>query len=103
MTNQVKLASFKEAFEKFLSYCDDEAITPEAVATFATLKAAGKIRVENEPEFWHGNHCRAESTVELFLVEEPTRFHVVRYCYWETGTQNHGENDVVHTHIFVPQ
>ena len=101
--NQVNLASFKEAFEKFLSFCDED-MTPEClISSFRTLKEEGKIRFENEPEFWNGNHCRSESVVELFLVDEPLRFYVVKFSYWEIGRHLHGDNDVQETHVFVPK
>ena len=103
MKNQVKLASFKEALTMFLSYCDEN-LTPESsIRVFDTLKKEGKMEVQNAPEFWNGNHCRSESTVKLFMVDEPLRFYVVQYSYWEIGRHIHGQNNRAETHVFVPQ
>jgi len=103
MKNQVKLASFKEAFEMFLSYCDENLTPDSLIRVFKTLKEKGKIRVENDPEFWNGNHCKSSSTVELYLINDPLRFYVVKFDYWETGRHIHGQNNRTETHVFVPQ
>ena len=103
MKNSIKLSSFKEAFECFLSYCDDSVQPESIIKSFETLKKEGKMKIQNDTEFWNGNHCQSSSTVELYLINEPLRFYVVRYDYWEVGRHIHGENNRTETHVFVPE
>ena len=99
MTPTVKVASFLEAFKKFLSYADDSSVTINTLSSFSELKSKGMICYENEPIFWHGNHSRSRSWVELFYVNDPVQFFVVKYHYEETSENSKYE---VETSVFVP-
>jgi hypothetical protein len=103
MQPSVKVASFREAFNKFLSFIDDE-ISPSTLQNFATLKTEKIIRFDNETNYFDGNHSTSSSYVELILVEKPIVFYIVKYYYWETyywETSQDSCNDT-QTFIFVP-
>lgn len=94
----VRVASFLEAFSKFLSY-SDSSLSVNTLASFAKLKEEKRIWFENEPNFWHGNHSSSTSSAELVMVEEPTRFYIVRYYYAENSDNSHSRTE---TTVFVP-
>lgn len=99
MTNsKVFVASFYEAFQKFLSYSDDS-LSLSTLASFAKLKEEGRISYSNEDRYWHGNHSHCEEWVELVMIVEPIRFYVVRFHYSEMSDNSHSRTE---TTVFVP-
>jgi len=98
MNTTVKVASFLEAFAKFLSYSDGS-LTVNELASFAELKSNKRIKYGNESQYWNGNHSNSSSYVELLLVEEPCTFYVVKYHYLERSDNSHSRTE---TSIFVP-
>jgi len=97
-TTTVKVASFLEAFSKFLSYSDGS-LTVSTLASFAELKEKKAIKYGNETLYWHGNHSSSNSYVELLLIEEPCLFYIVKYHYSECSDNSHSRTE---TSIFVP-
>lgn len=97
-TVKVKVASFLEAFSKFLSYSDGS-LSINTLASFAKLKETKKIEFENETQYWHGNHSSCKSSAELLLVEEPCIFYVVKFHYYENSENSHSSTE---TSVFVP-
>ena len=98
METSIKLASFLEAFNKFLSYSDGS-LSVNELSSFAKLKEDKKIEFQNETQYWHGNHSSSNSSAELILVEEPCVFYIVKYHYSENSDNSHSSTE---TSIFVP-
>ena len=98
METNVKVASFLEAFNKFLSYSDGS-LSINKLASFAKLKEVKKIEFDNETQYWHGNHSSSNSSAELLLVEEPCVFYIVKFHYSENSDNSHSRTE---TSIFVP-
>lgn len=98
MKPSVKVASFKEAFEKFLSFIDGE-ISPSTLQSFATLKDKKIIKFENDTVYFDGNHSTSTSYVELILVETPILFYIVKFYYFESSQNS---KSTCETFIFVP-
>lgn len=94
----IKVASFIEAFKKFLSY-SDSGLSINTLASFAKLKENKRIEFQNETQYWHGNHYSCTSYAELLLVEVPCTFYVVKYHYSEYSDTN---NSYTETSVFVP-
>ena len=99
MNTKIKIASFMEAFQKFLSYSDGS-LSVNTLASFAELKEDKKIEFQNETLYWCGNHHSANSSAELILVEEPCLFYVVKFHYSENSDDSHNRTE---TSIFVPE
>jgi len=97
-TVSVNVASFLEAFNKFLSYSDGS-LTVSTSASFAELKDKKRISFSNETQYWHGNHYHSSSCVELLLVEKPCLVYIVKYHYLERSDNSHLKTE---TSIFVP-
>ena len=98
-TTKVNVASFKEAFAKFLYFIDGE-ISPSTLQSFAKLKSEKVIRFDNETIYFDGNHSQSWSNVELILVEKPIIFYIVKYHYWEKSQDCCSD---IQTFIFVPK
>ena len=98
MNTTVKIASFMEAFKTFLSYCDDS-LDVNTITSFSELKEKKVIRHTNRTEYWCGNHHSSESYSELYMVEEPCLFFVVKYRYIEMSDNSHKSTE---TKVFVP-
>jgi hypothetical protein len=98
MKPSINVASFKDAFSKFLSFVDGE-ISPSTLQSFAKLKTEKIIRFDNDTIYFDGNHSQSTSYVELILVETPIVFYVVKYYYWENSQNSCSDTQ---THIFVP-
>jgi hypothetical protein len=94
----VNVASFKEAFVKFLSFIEND-ITPLTLQSFAKLKTEKVIKFENDTVYFDGNHSQSSSYVELILVEKPIIFYVVKFYYFEVSQNS---NSSCKTFIFVP-
>ncbi len=97
-TVSVKVASFMEAFKKFLSYSDGS-LDINTLTSFSELKQVGRITYSNQEERWCGNHHSSNSYVELFHVEQPTTFYIVKYHYNENSDNSHSRTE---TSVFVP-
>jgi hypothetical protein len=94
----IKVASFLEAFKKFLSYSDGS-LSINTLSSFAKLKEEKKIEFENETQFWCGNHHRAYDRTEMFYITEPCIFFVVKNHYYENSDNSYSRTE---TTIFVP-
>ena len=99
MKTSVKVSSFLEAFNKFLSYSDGS-IDINTLSSFSKLKEDKKIEFHNETQYWCGNHHSSNSQVELFLVEEPVLFYVVKFHYSEMSDRS---NSYTETSVFVAE
>ena len=98
MTANIKVASFLEAFNKFLSYCD-YSLSINELASFTKLKETKRIMFENEDQYWCGNHHSSSSYVELILIEDPCLFYIVKYHYSENSDNSHTRTE---TSVFIP-
>ena len=96
---KAKVASFLEAFNKFLSYSDEESVSLSSLKQFAELKEKGRISYRNETSYWCGNHHSSEEKISMFYNKEPLDFFVVEYRYYENSDNSH---ERVERHIFVP-
>jgi hypothetical protein len=100
----VRVASFRDAFQKFLSYSDGS-FGVEELASFSKLKEKGAIGYRNKEQLWDGNHSSSQEFVELCMVEtpfisdNPCRFYVVSYLYVENSNNSCRRKE---THVFVP-
>lgn len=92
----VELASFKQAFEKFLSLCGyNESI----LDSFKELKEKGVVTHTNETEYWCGNHHSSYSIIKMYRIETPCLFYVVEEYYSENSDNSHNNTN---KWIFVP-
>jgi hypothetical protein len=98
MNTEVKVASFYEAFKKFLSYSDGS-LKLNALASFGKLSQEKVVSFRNETVFWHGNHSQSNSSAELVMVETPCLFFVVKFHYDENSDSSKSWTE---TTIFVP-
>jgi len=103
MKNNVKVnvASFYEAFQKFLSYGGNDSITENIVTSFSELKEKGRIGYGLPSDYWDGNHSSRNSWVTLCRIEEPTLFYVVKY-HEEVNDKWEGRSKRTETSVFVP-
>ncbi len=97
-STKVNVASFKEAFAKFLSFIEND-ITPLTLQSFAKLKSEKIIKFENDTVYFDGNHSQSSSYVELILVETPILFYVVKFYYFEVSQNSKSSCE---TFVFVP-
>lgn len=95
---KVNVASFRDAFQKFLSYSDGS-FGIEELTSFSELKEKGVISYRNQEVRWYGNHCSSQEYIELCMVETPCRFYVVRYLYVEISNNSCRKTE---TNVFVP-
>lgn len=93
----IKVASFKEAFNKFLSFIEGD-LNPSILSSFAELKEKKKISFKNETNYWNGNHYSSNSEVELIMVEEPCLFYIVKFYYYENSSESKNTTD---TFVFI--
>jgi hypothetical protein len=98
MKTNVEVASFLEAFYKFLNYSDGS-LSVDTLASFAKLKENKRIEFQNETKYWDGNHSSSNSSAELLLVEEPCVLFIVKYHYYENSANS---NSYTETSVFVP-
>jgi len=98
---KTKVASFYEAFEKFLSYGGRSSITEDVVASFSELKEKGHISYDLPSRHWDGNWSHEYSGAHLYRIEEPTLFYVVRF-WEETDDNREGRSKRTETTVFVP-
>ena len=94
----IKVASFMEAFKKFLDYSDGT-MDVNTLESFSTLKSTGRIAYHNTDQYWCGNHHSSTSYVEMFYVEQPTVFYIVKFHYSEHSENSHSRTE---TSVFVP-
>jgi hypothetical protein len=98
MKPSINVASFRDAFAKFLSFIDGE-ISPSTLQSFAKLKTEKIIRFDNETNYFDGNHSQSSSYVELIMVETPIVFYIVKYYYFECSQNSCSDTKVC---VFVP-
>jgi hypothetical protein len=94
----VKVASFLEAFNKFLSYSDGS-LSINTVSSFAQLKEDKKIEYSNETQYWCGNHHSSTNRTEMFYVTEPCVLFIVKNHYEEMSENSYTRTE---TTVFVP-
>jgi hypothetical protein len=99
METKVKIASFKDAFSKFLSFSDDS-LDINILSSFSELKEKKVILYQNEPLFWCGNHHSSTLEVELYYIEFPITFFVVKTTYSEISENSHCN---INYEVFIPQ